>query len=86
MRSTIGIKVCEEASIMILVYTLTPRFNSPKQVSASCPSINSIHRRNLGILRSPPDTLYGMHKIIEIFADRAALHTEILALRQQELS
>ena len=24
-----------------------------------------------------------MHKIIEIFADRAALHTEILALRQQ---
>ena len=32
---------------------------------------------------SPPDTLSGMHKIIEIFADRAALHTEILALRQQ---
>ena len=32
---------------------------------------------------SPPDTLFGMHKIIEIFADRAALHTEILALRQQ---
>ena len=28
----------------------------------------------------PPDTLSGMHKIIEIFADRAALHTEILAL------
>ena len=24
-----------------------------------------------------------MHKIIEIFADRAALNTEILALRQQ---
>ena len=24
---------------------------------------------------SPPDTLSGMHKIIEIFADRAALHT-----------
>ena len=34
-------------------------------------------------LASPPDTLSGMHKIIEIFADRAALHTEILALRQQ---
>ena len=32
---------------------------------------------------SPPDALSGMHKIIEIFADRAALHTEILALRQQ---
>ena len=32
---------------------------------------------------SPPDTLSGMHKIIEMFADRAALHTEILALRQQ---
>ena len=32
---------------------------------------------------SPPDTLSGMHKIIEIFADRAAFHTEILALRQQ---
>ena len=32
---------------------------------------------------SPPDTLSSMHKIIEIFADRAALHTEILALRQQ---
>ncbi len=39
----------------------------------------------------PPDTLSGMHKIIEIllgvfreiFLDRAALHTEILALRQQ---
>ncbi len=26
-----------------------------------------------------------MHKIIEIFADRVALHTEILALRQQSL-
>ena len=58
------------------------------------PPIYSIYRRNLGILHhhripfraciaSPPDTLSGMHKIIEIFADRAALHTEILALRQQ---
>ena len=40
---------------------------------------------------SLPDTLSGMHKLInilfsvfrEIFAGRAALHTEILALRQQ---
>ena len=32
---------------------------------------------------SPPDTLSGMYKIVEIFADRAALHTEILDLRQQ---
>jgi hypothetical protein len=32
---------------------------------------------------SPPDTLSGMHKIVKIFAGRAALHTEILALRQQ---
>ena len=32
---------------------------------------------------STPDTLSGRHKIIKIFADRAALHTEILALRQQ---
>ena len=31
----------------------------------------------------PAFTLSGMHKIIEIFADRVALHTEILALRQQ---
>ena len=48
----------------------------------SLPFIPSI-AETLEVFASPPDTLSGMHKIIEIFADRAALHTEILALRQQ---
>ena len=48
-----------------------------------CPSHLFHPSQKLWNFASPPDTLSGMHKIIEIFADRAALHTEILALRQQ---
>ena len=49
----------------------------------SCPSHLFHPSQKPWNFASPPDTLSGMHKIIEIFADRAALHTEILALRQQ---
>ena len=59
------------------------RRQPPKRPKLAVPPIYSIYRRNLGILHHHRDTLSGMHKIIEIFADRAALHTEILALRQQ---
>ena len=37
----------------------------------------------LEALNSDGNTLSGMHKIIEIFVGHVALHTEILALRQQ---
>ena len=50
---------------------------------AACPSHLFHLSQKPWNFASPPDTLSGMHKIIEIFADRAALHTEILALRQQ---
>ena len=50
---------------------------------AACPSHLFHPSQKPWNIASPPDTLSGMHKIIEIFADRAALHTEILALRQQ---
>ena len=51
--------------------------------AATCPSHLFHPSQKPWNFASPPDTLSGMHKIIEIFADRAALHTEILALRQQ---
>ena len=52
-------------------------------VVIACPSYLFHLSQKLWNFASPPDTLSGMHKIIEICADRAALHTEILALRQQ---
>ena len=52
-------------------------------VDLACPSHLFHPSQKPWNFASPPDTLSGMHKIIEIFADRAALHTEILALRQQ---
>ena len=54
-----------------------------KQPFRTCPSHLFHPSQKSWNFASPPDTLSGMHKIIEIFADRAALHTEILALRQQ---
>ena len=52
-------------------------------VQQSCPSHLFHLSQKPWNFASPPDTLSSMHNIIEIFADRAALHTEILALRQQ---
>ena len=57
--------------------------NTPGQLVPPCPSHLFHLSQKPWNFASPPDTLSGMHKIIEIFADRAALHTEILALRQQ---
>ena len=55
----------------------------PCRATSGCPSHLFHLSQKPWNFASPPDTLSGMHKIIEIFADRAALHTEILALRQQ---
>ena len=56
-----------------------------------CPLVLFHLRQKPWNFASPPDTYSGMHKIIkillsvfrEIFVGRAALHMEILALRQQ---
>ena len=58
-------------------------FHFIAQATTDCPSHLFHPSQKPWNFASPPDTLSGMHKIIEIFADRAALHTEILALRQQ---
>ncbi len=60
-------------------------------VMPPCPSYLFHLPRKPWNISCAPDTLSGMHKIIEIaltvfreiFVGRAALHTEILALRQQ---
>ena len=54
-----------------------------KEIDIACPSHLFHPSQKPWNFASPPDTPSGMHKIIEIFADRAALHTEILARRQQ---
>ena len=62
------------------------RMRAPKRHAGarpSCPSHLFHPSQKPWNFASPPDPLSGMHKIIEIFADRAALHTEIPALRQQ---
>ena len=63
-----------------LMRVLSQEFPAP---DSGCPSHLFHPSQKPWNFASPPDTLSGMHKIIEIFADRAALHTEILALRQQ---
>ena len=60
-----------------------PCYTKPELVATGCPSHLFHLSQKPWNFASPPDTLSGMHKIIEIFAYRAALHTEILALRQQ---
>ena len=60
-----------------------PPSAAPSSNAMGCPSHLFHLSQKPWNFASPPDTLSGIHKIIEIFADRAALHTEILALRQQ---
>ena len=65
-------------------YLVSPLLNQRRQarqnIANTCPSHLFHPSQKPWNFASPPDTLSGMHKIIEIFADRAALHTEILAL------